>query len=211
MSKKSNKNKQNKAIAKTDEVEKDLIADEKPADKSVEKAVEPEGTKDEFELSVPEDRKRLVVEGVGYLLLSLVLLFAILGCWVAANVTGNVVLLIVILIIGAAVWFVCKAMGRRFNRFATKVNVVDFGQREVYIYQKSEPKKAIVVSYKDIKNYKLIRQGNSLRLLLAGDWVEHPSGFHLVDINRPFMKDTIDELQKQIVAVMKEHHVNERK
>ena len=89
-----------------------------------------------------------------------------------------------------AVWFVCKGMGKRFSRYASCVHVVDFGRRNVLLYLKSDPKKAQVVAYKNIKNYKLIRQGGSLRLLLAGNWLTHPSGYQLVDINRPFMKDS---------------------
>ena len=85
----------------------------------------------------------------------------------------------------------------------------DFGCRNVLLYLKSDPKKAQVVVYKDIKNYKLIRQGGSLRLLLAGNWVTHPSGYQLVDINRPFMKDSLDGLAAQIKDVMREHRVNE--
>ena len=109
-----------------------------------------------------------------------------------------------------AVWFVCKGMGKRFNRYASRVHVIDFGCRNVLLYLKSDPKKAQVVTYKDIKNYKLIRQGGSLRLLLAGNWVTHPSGYQLVDINRPFMKDSLDGLAAQIKDVMREHRVNER-
>lgn len=176
-----------------------------------EKVADPELPEEEIELEVVEDRRRLILQAVGLLVLSIALLFVALGAWAAANVTGNVALLLVILALLTGVWFVCKGMGKRFNRFATGVHVVDFAQRHVFIYEKAEPKKALVVSYKEIKNYKLIRQGNSLRLLFAGDWVKHPSGFYLVDINRPFMKDTLDELQKDIAQVMRDHRVNERK
>lgn len=176
-----------------------------------EKVADPELPEEEIELEVVEDRRRLILQAVGLLVLSIALLFVALGAWAAANVTGNVALLLVILALLTVVWFVCKGMGKRFNRFATGVHVVDFAQRHAFIYEKAEPKKALVVSYKEIKNYKLIRQGNSLRLLFAGDWVKHPSGFYLVDINRPFMKDTLDELQKDIAQVMRDHRVNERK
>lgn len=176
-----------------------------------EKVAEPELPEEELELEVVEDRRRLILQAVGLLAVSIVLLFVALGAWVAANATGNVVLLLVILALLTAVWFVCKGMGKRFNRFASGVHVVDFGQRDVFIYEKAEPNKALVVPYKKIKNYKLIRQGNSLRLLFAGDWVNHPSGFYLVDINRPFMKDTLEGLQGDIEQVMRDHRVNERK
>ena len=170
----------------------------------------PELPEDERELEVEEDRKRLLLQGLGLLVVSIALLFIALGAWAAANITGNVVLLIVLIFDLTAVWFVCKAMGKRLNRYVSHVHVVDFGRRNVFVYLKSDPKKALVLTYKDIKNYKLIRQGSSLRLLLAGDWVTHPSGFQLVDINRPFMKGTLDELSGQIASVMKAHRVNER-
>ncbi len=176
-----------------------------------EKVEDPELPEEEIELEVVEDRTRLIVQALGLLVLSIALLFVALGAWAAANATGNVALLLVILAVLTVVWFVCKAMGKRFNRFASGVHVVDFGSRDVFIYEKAEAKKALVVPYKKIKNYKLIRQGSSLRLLLAGDWVKHPSGFQLVDINRPFMKDSIDGLQKDIAQVMRAHRVNERK
>ena len=166
---------------------------------------------DEIELEVVEDRKRLMLQGLGLLVLSIALLFVALGAWAAANVTGNVVLLIVLIFVLTAVWFVCKAMGKRFNRFATGVHVIDFAKRHVFVYLKADPKKAVVLTYKDIKNYKLIRQGNSLRLLLGGNWVTHPSGYQLVDINRPFMKDSVDGLARDIESCMKAHRVNERK
>ena len=171
----------------------------------VEKPADPELPDEEMELEVEEDRKRLLLQGLGMLAISIALLFV-----AAANITGNVVLLLVLIFDLTAVWFVCKGMGKRFNRYASRVHVIDFGRRNILLYLKSDPKKAQVVVYKDIKNYKLIRQGGSLRLLLAGNWVTHPSGYQLVDINRPFMKDSLDGLAAQIKDVMREHRVNER-
>lgn len=220
MSKKSNKPKNGKASQNDQNGEKLGVAGTaKAVSDNVlgdmlgvgEKVADPELPEEEIELEVVEDRRRLILQAVGLLVLSIALLFAALGAWAAANVTGNVALLLVILALLTVVWFVCKGMGKRFNRFATGVHVVDFAQHDVFIYEKAEPKKALVVPYKEIKNYKLIRQGNSLRLLFAGDWVKHPSGFYLVDINRPFMKDTLDDLQKDIAQVMRDHRVNERK
>lgn len=89
--------------------------------------------------------------------------------------------------------------------------MVDFGERTMRIYADSDPKKAIVVPYRDIKSYKLIRQGKALRLLLSGDWVSHPSGFQLVDIDRPFMADTLDGLEGQVLDVLRSHHVKQSK
>ena len=64
---------------------------------------------------------------------------------------------------------------------------------------------------KVVKAYKLIRQGSALRLLLSGDWVAHPSGFHFVDINRPFMAGTLDALEEQILGILRAHHVKQDK
>ena len=63
-----------------------------------------------------------------------------------------------------------------------------------------DPKEATVVTYKDVKFYKTVRQGNSIRLLLWGDWVKHPSGYLYVGITRPFMADTLDPLETRVSA-----------
>ena len=65
--------------------------------------------------------------------------------------------------------------------------------------------------YKDIKSYAIVRQGNSIRLLLWGSWVKHPSGYQYVAIVRPFMADTLDELAEQIRERMIAHHVKKHK
>ena len=56
-----------------------------------------------------------------------------------------------------------------------------------------------------------MRQGNSIRLLLWGDWVKHPSGYLYVGITRPFMADTLDSLETQICETLARHHVKEKK
>ena len=166
--------------------------------------------KDEsFELEIEEDRARLMVQGLGMLVLNVALLFAAAGAWAAANVTGNVFLLIAVLIILAVVWFISKGMGWRVNRFVSGVHAVDFGSKDIFIYEKSDPKKALVVPYKNVRSYKCIRQGRSLRLLLSGDWVEHPSGFQLIDICRPFCSASLADVQSDVEGVMEAHCVRE--
>ena len=174
-------------------------------------ASKPAAADETIELSVAEDRRRLALQGVGFLLLDLLALFFTLGFWGAANLTGNVAYLLLVVIALTFAWFFSRAMGKRFSRLASRTDVVDFGEKHVFIYLKADSKKAQAVSYKDLKNYKLIRQGKALRLLLAGDWVQHPSGFQLVDINRPFMADTLDGLEREIAQLMRKHRVSERK
>ena len=164
-----------------------------------------------IELSVAEDRRRLALGGAGFLALDLAALFCAVGFWGAAGITGNLAYLLLVIAALTCAWFFSRAMGKRFGRLVSRVDVVDFGEKHVFVYLKSDPKKAQVVAYKDLKNYKLIRQGKALRLLLAGDWVKHPSGMELVDINRPFMADTLDGLEQEVAEVMKRHHVNERR
>ena len=166
---------------------------------------------EEIVLSVAEDRTRLVVQGVLYLLLAFFGLFLILGGIGATQISQSVAYLILVLVGLPLAWFASKAMGRRLSRFVSHTDVIDFGEKNVHIYAEADRKKAIVVSYKDIKSYKLIRQGKALRLLLSGDWVKHPSGFHFVDVNRPFMADTLDELETQILDVLRAHHVKQAK
>lgn len=166
---------------------------------------------DKIVLRVGEDRRRLALQGTGFFLLVIVALVLTLGFWGAANLTGNVVYLLLVIFALTVAWFCSLAMGKRFGRLASKTDVVDFGTQHVFVYEKADPKKAIALTYKDIKSYTIIRQGKSLRLLLSGAWVKHPSGFHLVNISRPFMADTLDGLEEQIVQLMREKHVSKQK
>lgn len=171
----------------------------------------PDLPEDELELSVGEDRKRLLLQGVLLLLAVLALLFLTFWFGVVANASGNVWLLLALILSLTAAWFVSKRMGRFLGKFFMKTGVVDFGSKYVYIYEKSDPKEATVVTYKDVKFYKTVRQGNSIRLLLWGDWVKHPSGYLYVGITRPFMADTLDSLETQICETLARHHVKEKK
>ena len=155
-------------------------------------------------LAVEEDRTRLLVQGIAYLLLAFFGLFLVLGAIGATQIAQNVAGLPV-------AWFSSKAMGRRLGKFARHVGVVDLCERGVRIYVSTDAKRALSVPYGDVKAYKLIRQGSALRLLLSGDWVAHPSGFHFVDINRPFMAGTLDALEEQILGILRAHHVKQAK
>ena len=137
----------------------------------------PDLPEDEVELSVGEDRKRLLLQGLALLVAVLALLFLVFWCGVVANYTGNVWLLLLLIAALTAAWFVSKRMGRFLGKFFMKTGVIDFGHTYVYIYEKSDPKEATVVTYKDIKSYMIVRQGNSLRFLLWGSWVKYPSGY----------------------------------
>lgn len=163
------------------------------------------------ELTVEEDRTRLVLQSALLLVLSIALLGLAFVSWVAANVTGNVVLLIVIIFVLTAVWFCSRRMGRLFGKFFGKLPVMLFRELDLVIYEKADRKKALVVPYAKVKGYKVIRQGSSLRLLLWGDWVEHPSGVYYVGINRPFMKGTLDTVSDEIAGRMRAHRVKVRK
>ncbi len=163
------------------------------------------------ELTVEEDRTRLVLQSALLLVLNIALLGLAFVSWVAANVTGNVVLLIVIIFALTAVWFCSRRMGRLFGKFFGKLPVMLFRERDLVIYEKADRKKALVVPYAKVKGYKVIRQGSSLRLLLWGDWVKHPSGVYYVGINRPFMKDTLDTVSDEIAGRMRAHRVKVRK
>lgn len=163
------------------------------------------------ELTVEEDRTHLVLQSALLLVLNIALLGLAFVSWVAANVTGNVVLLIVIIFVLTAVWFCSRRMGRLFGKFFGKLPVMLFRERDLVIYEKADRKKTLVVPYAKVKGYKVIRQGSSLRLLLWGDWVEHPSGVYYVGINRPFMKGTLDTVSDEIAGRMRAHRVKVRK
>lgn len=177
-----------------------LTVDKKPA---------PDLPEDEIALEVFEDRTRLMVQGILYLLLTFGSLALTFFFWVYANVSGNILGLVGVIAGLTITWFASRAMGKRFSRFASGIHVIDFGQKNVCIFAKSDKRKALVVPYTKIKSYKLIRQGKALRLLLEGAWVSHPSGFEFVDINRPFMANALDQIQEQIERLMAQHKVKE--
>lgn len=172
---------------------------------------EDEAPRDEVVLEVEEDRARLLLQGVLYLLLAFFGLFLVAGGIGATQISQNMAYMILLLIGLPLAWFASKAMGRRLGKFFSHTNVIDFGKHGVLIYEGADPKKALSVSYKDIKNYKVVRHGRSLRLLLGGSWVTHPSGLYFVDINRPFMESTLEDVEVDVRRVMREHRVNERK
>ncbi len=171
----------------------------------------PDLPEDEIELSVEEDRRRLVLQGLLLAVAVLALLLLAFWCGIAANYSGNVWLLLALIASLTAAWFVSKRMGRLLRKYFMRTGVIDFGHTYVYIYEKADPKEATVVTYKDIKAYKVVRQGNSLRLLLWGDWVKHPSGYLYVGITRPFMAGTLDSLEQGFASTMARHHVKEKK
>ena len=176
---------------------------------SVDKQPAPELPKDQLVLEVLEDRTRLMVQGILNLLLAFAALALTFFFWVYANVSGNILGLVGVIAGLTITWFASRTMGKRFSRFASGIHVIDFGQKNVCIFAKSDKRKALVVPYTKIKSYKLIRQGKALRLLLEGAWVSHPSGFEFVDINRPFMAPTLDQIQEQIEQLMAQHKVKE--
>ncbi len=163
------------------------------------------------ELCIEEDRTRLLVQSVLSLLIIFAVLFAGVMAYGAASYTGMIALLLIVIAALTVVWFVSKRMGTMFARYSKKTPVCSFGHDDLTIYVKADKDKAQVVPYKEIKRYACVRQGNSIRLLLWGNWVSHPSGYQYVGINRPFMADTLDELEGQIDACMKKHHVKKHK
>lgn len=181
-----------------------------PAGKAKESG-DPMPSDEKILLSVGEDRARLALQGIGFLLLAFLGLFLVAGGFGATQISQNILYMLLLVVGLPLAWFASKAMGLRLGKLFARVGAVDFGERHVVVYERADAKKARVLAYKDIKNYKLIRQGKALRLLLAGDWVTHPSGFYLVDINRPFMADTLDGLEEKIVGLMREHRVNVRR
>lgn len=165
----------------------------------------------DVELRIEEDRTRLLVCGLGLLVLVFAILFAAVCAYALADVTGNIALLLVVVVAITAVWFISKRMGRLLGKYAAHVGVCDFGTSELTIYEKAGVTKAVVVPYKQIKGYSIVHQGSSLRLLLWGSWVTHPAGYEYVGITRPFMKDTLDDLEGQIEECMARHHVKKHK
>lgn len=186
-----------------------ITMDESP--KAAEKDDGPAAADERIVLSVGEDRTRLALQGVAYLLLAFLGLFLVAGGIGATQIAQNIAYLVLVLVGLPVAWFASKAMGKRFGRLLSHTDVIGFGEKNILIYEKADAKKAVAVPYEDVKRYKLIRQGKALRLLLAGDWVTHPSGYQLIDINRPFMAASLDGLEEQILDVLRSHHVKQAK
>ena len=176
---------------------------------SVDKQPAPELPKDQLVLEVLEDRTRLMVQGILYLLLAFAALALTFFFWVYANVSGNIFGSVGVIAGLTITWFASRAMGKRFVVLPAAFMLLILDRKNVCIFAKSDKRKALVVPYTKIKSYKLIRQGKALRLLLEGAWVSHPSGFEFVDINRPFMAATLDQIQEQIEQLMAQHKVKE--
>ena len=175
---------------------------------SVDKQPAPELPKDQLVLEVLEDRTRLMVQGILYLLLAFGSLALTFFFWVYANVSGNILGLVGVIAGLTITWFASRAMGKRFSLLPAAFMLLILDRKRIYL-AKSDKRKVLVVPYTKIKSYKLIRQGKALRLLLEGAWVSHPSGFEFVDINRPFMATTLDQIQEQIEQLMAQHKVKE--
>ena len=104
----------------------------------------------DVELRIEEDRTRLLVCGLGLLVLVFAILFAAVCAYALADVTGNIALLLVVVVAITAVWFISKRMGRLLGKYAAHVGVCDFGTSELTIYEKADVTKAVVVPYKQI-------------------------------------------------------------
>ena len=76
-------------------------------------------------LAVEEDRTRLLVQGIAYLLLAFFGLFLVLGGIGATQIAQNVAYLTLVVVGLPVAWFSSKAMGRRLGKFARHVGVVD--------------------------------------------------------------------------------------
>ena len=76
-------------------------------------------------LAVEEDRTRLLVQGIAYLLLAFFGLFLVLGGIGATQIAQNVAYLTLVVVGLPVAWFSSKAMGRRLGKFARHVGVVE--------------------------------------------------------------------------------------
>ena len=168
-----------------------------------------DGIQDDIIYTVEEDRGYLL----SYTLLRLAGVFAALFfsllMWAFANRSGNVIFLIAFIAGLTAAWFFAKGLGKKSGRLISRVPVISFGNENLFIFEKADKNRPLILKYGEINAYKIIRQGNTLRLLLEGPWVKHPSGFYLVSISRPFMKTTLSEIQTRIETIFNDTKVKE--
>jgi len=107
-----------------------------------------------------------------------------------------------------AVWFISKSAGRLFRRWLAHTPVMELGERHLFICRDSKREEALCVSYGDIRQARIQREGGKLRLLLKGPWVKHPSGYEYVAISRPFVRESLAPLMEELAIRLRSHKVN---
>ena len=97
-------------------------------------------------------------------------------------------------------------MFRYGKKLLKNVPVCDLKRNEVVIH--SLPGKARILTYKQIKEVKLLRGRVSLKFFFSSKEVEHPSGWYYVGVVYPFQKGRLDEVEKNVAECLRKHGIS---
>lgn len=151
------------------------------------------------EYVIPEDKGRLLFYTGLYLLLMILLMLASIAFYTVGWYLTTFFCI-------TALWFVVKAMFRYGRKFLRDIPVCELKKNEVVIH--SLPGKAKVLTYKQIKEVKLLKGRVSLKFFFSGKGVEHPSGWYYVGIVYPFQKKRLVEVEKNVEECLKSHGIS---
>lgn len=151
------------------------------------------------EYVIPEDKGRLLF----YTGLNLVLMILLM----AASIFSYAVswYLVTFLCI-TGLWFVIKTMFKYGKKLLKNVPVCELKRNEITIH--SLPGKARTLTYKQIKEVKLLRGRASLKFFFSGKGVDHPSGWYYVGVVYPFQKGRLDEVEKNVTECLRKHGIS---
>lgn len=151
------------------------------------------------EYVIPEDKGRLMFyTGLNLILTVLLMVVSI------ASYAVSWYLLTFLCITG--LWFAIKTMFRYGKKLLKNVPVCELKRNEVVIH--SLPGKARILTYKQIKEVKLLRGRVSLKFFFSGKEVEHPSGWYYVGVVYPFQKGRLDEVEKNVAECLRKHGIS---
>lgn len=171
------------------------------ADDVIEDGAEPE-------LVVEADRTRSILVTVGNIVATFLLVFVMFLC-IDLGQNGNVWFFLVAVGALTAGWYTVKTFSTYGSRLLKKRPVMEFLPEDVVVYTGRNKKD--VIPYAVIREAGLVREGHAVRLLLAGDWVTHPSGCYYVGIVYPFRAADLDGVSADVTACFARHKVRMRK
>lgn len=195
------------------EVTQTKKAAEKAAEKAAVEAATKSGKSDaeeatdaieSSELRIEEDRRRLTIQGIGYLagtIACLVLCF--LG--IDFGIQGLIWAYLGSLVAIAGAWFMLRPAMRLLGKLIRRTGVADFCQTELLVHVTSG--KDDVIPYVRIRSARIVREDKAIRLLLSGGWVQHPSGLYYVGIDYPFQSELLDGVERSLRDELAAHHV----
>lgn len=142
------------------------------------------------------DRTNLLLKGCSYLILLLVAL--VLLAILPLNPIS-------IFLVATLCWFFGKATGRACIRFMKHKPLCILKDTNMEIAMPCGDGK--IMNIKDITFIERKVMPHRIQLVIHGKHIEHPSGAYLIDINYPFAKQQLEEINSNLNAWCKKHQL----